>query len=346
MFERNKIKKNVAIFAEKEFGRGFSKLAEGVIRYGEYNFIGIIDSSRVGQKLSDLIKVDKEIPFLRNTKEALQKKADVFLIGVAPRGGKLPDKWIPEIKFAIENGMDIYNGMHIFLRDIEDIKNLAQEKGVFLWDTRKPPENLEIGMGRAREINGKIILTIGSDCAIGKMTTTIELDNLAKKQGLKSTFIPTGQTGIMIAGFGISIDACAGDFMSGACEKLLLDHGKNADYIFVEGQGSIFHLGYSGVTLGMLHGFLPTHMILCHDPTRLNAKDSDYPLPSIKDVIKGYEEITPFFRKAKVVGIALNLTKYNEKDSIDIIKKYENETGLPVTDPLKFGVKNLLDAIL
>jgi uncharacterized NAD-dependent epimerase/dehydratase family protein len=177
------------------------------------------------------------------------------------------------------------------------------------------------------------------------MTATIEMHRAVKKRGISSLFIPTGQTGILCGGFGIAIDRVIGDFMSGACEKLILDNYHNEEAIFVEGQGGIYHPGYSAVTLGILHGTLPTHMILCHDVRRKCVKDSDIPLPSIKKIIHAYELLTLDIAPAKVVGIALNCSNMTNDEALMHIKNIENEINLPTTDCVKFGADKLIDAI-
>ncbi len=339
------IQKRAVIFAEGEFTGKFSKTARGILKYGSYEMIAVIDSTLKGKFVHEFLPVTKKIPFVGSLKEVLNKKPEVFILGIAPRGGQLPPSWREVIEEAIDHRLDIYNGLHLFLGKDEALKKRAEAHKVTLWDSRAYPEKLEVATAKVLGLRSKIILTIGTDCAIGKMTATYELHYEAQKQKFKSVFIPTGQTAIMIEGRGISIDAVPGDFMAGACEKMILDYGKDADYIFVEGQGSLSHLGYSNTSLALLHGSLPTHLVLCHDPSRNNIKDTPFPLPTIERTIKLNEMITPPFRKAKVCGISLNTSSMDEMNARKIITEYEQRYGLPTTDAMRFGVKNILDAI-
>lgn len=338
-------RKRVIIYAEGEFCGRSSKLAIGVIRYSDYKIVGIIDSTQEGKDVREFLGTRDEIRFYRSIEDTLKFNPEVMIIGVAPREGKLPDAWRKDIMRAIECKIDIYSGLHHFLSEDEEISNLAQKHNVRIWDLREVPDNLPVGFARARALPTKIILTVGSDCAIGKMTATIEMSKEAKRRGISNLFIPTGQTGILCGGFGIAIDRVIGDFMAGACEKLILDHYNNEEAIFVEGQGGIYHPGYSGVTLGILHGTMPTHMILCHDPRRTCVKDSDIPLPDLNKIIKAYELLTLDIRPARVVGIALNCSNMTDEEALIEIERIESKTSLPATDCVKFGASKLIDAI-
>ncbi len=340
------ITKRAVIFAEGEFTGRFSKTARGILKYGSYDIIAVIDSTLQGKFVHEFLPITKKIPFVRSLKEVLDKKPEVFILGIAPRGGQLPPSWREVIEEAIRNKLDIYNGLHLFLGKDEEFKKRAQEYDVSIWDSRAYPSNLEVATAKVLVLRSKIILTIGTDCAIGKMSATYELHHEARKRNLKSVFIPTGQTAIMIEGKGISIDAVPGDFMSGACEKMILDYGQNADYIFVEGQGSLSHLGYSNTSLALLHGSLPTHLVLCHDPSRKHIKDTPFPMPTIERTIELNTLITPPFRRAKVCGISLNTSSMNENDARKMIEEYEKKYELPTTDAMRFGTRNILDEII
>ena len=340
------ITKRAVIFAEGEFTGKFSKTARGIIKYGSYELIAVIDSTLKGKFVHEFLPSTKKIPFVGSLKEVLDKKPEVFILGIAPRGGQLPHSWREVIEEAIRNKLDIYNGLHLFLGKDEEFKKRAHEYGVSIWDSRAYPEKLDVATAKVLSLRSKIILTIGTDCAIGKMSATYELHHEARKRKLKSVFIPTGQTAIMIEGRGISIDAVPGDFMAGACEKMILDYGQSEDYIFVEGQGSLSHLGYSNTSLALLHGSLPTHLVLCHDPSRKHIKDTPFPMPTIERTIEVNEMIVPPFRKAKVCGISLNTSSMNEVSARKIIDEYEKKYALPTTDAMRFGVKNILDGII
>lgn len=251
------------------------------------------------------------------------------------------------IREAIQAGLHIIHGLHVHIGELPEFRELAARHGVRIWDTRKPPARLPVGSGRvARELSVPVVLTVGSDCSLGKMTVTLELHREAEARGLRSAFIATGQTGIMIAGFGVAVDAVVSDFMAGAVEELILEQAPGKDIIFVEGQGGILHAGYSGVTLGLLHGSMPSHMILCHQPGRRCHKYTDWPIQPLSTYIHLYEALIAPFRPAKVVGIGLNTWGMGEEEARHAIEEVERQTGLPTTDAVRYGAAKLLEAIL
>ncbi|MCI0526101.1 MAG: DUF1611 domain-containing protein, partial [Nitrospira sp.] len=335
----------VLIYAEGEFGRGHSKTAEGMVRYGKNPIVAVVDSTREERSVGEVIGVGAHIPFVKSIVEALIYKPEALLIGVAPRGGALPPAWRKDLLFALEHGMDLINGLHYMMEDDPEFAQTAQRHRRIIWDVRKAPADIPIGAALAAEVPAQIVLTVGSDCVVGKKTTVIEIARLANQQGRKAIYIPTGQTGIMIAGFGIVIDRVIGDFMSGATEKLILENAAGHDLILVEGQGSLLHPGYSGVTLSLLHGSMPSHMILCHQPTRKYIRDSRIPIPPLKEIAQLYEVMALPIKKGQVIGISLNCFDLTEEEALREIEKTEKLTSLPTTDCVKFGAQKLLDTI-
>ncbi len=253
--------KRLLIYAPGEFGRGHSKTAEGVLRYGRNPVVGIVDASRSGT-CADVIGIRPDVPFYPDVASALSAGPQALLLGTAPRGGRLPAEWRADIRLALEHGLDIISGLHHVLADDPEFRALSARHGGTIFDVREPPSDLPVGNAQVLSVPAQVVLTVGSDCAIGKMTASLEIEKSLVRRGRKPLFVPTGQTGIMIAGFGISIDRVIGDFMAGATEKLILEHAPGHDIVLVEGQGSLLHPGYSGVTLGLLHGAMPTEMIL------------------------------------------------------------------------------------
>ena len=201
----------LVIYAQEEFGRGHSKTAEGVIRYGRNHVLGVIDRSLVGKSVSDLMDAGKDIPFIAGIEEAARLEPDALLLGTAPRGGQLPDAWREDLIYALSQGMDIINGLHQPLAEDPQLRELAERNGAGIWDVREPPPLDVVGSGLVAELKAQSVLTVGSDCAVGKMTVSLEMDIVACRRGRKSLFVPTGQTGIMIAGFGISVDRVNGE---------------------------------------------------------------------------------------------------------------------------------------
>ena len=335
----------LVIYAQEEFGRGHSKTAEGVIRYGKNPVLGVIDRSLVGKAVSDLMDAGKDIPFIAGIEEAARLEPDALLLGTAPRGGQLPDAWREDLIYALSRGMDIINGLHQPLAEDPQLRELAERNGAGIWDVREPPPLDVVGSGLVAELKAQSVLTVGSDCAVGKMTVSLEMDIVARRRGRKSLFVPTGQTGIMIAGFGISVDRVIGDFMSGSMEKMILEHTADNDLLLIEGQGSLLHPGYSGVTLGLMHGAMPTDMVLCHEVKRKYIKDSKIEIPPLPEVIHLYEEMCLPPRKARVVGIALNCAGMDDNQVRAAVESAENDTGLPATDVLRSGAEKLMDAV-
>lgn len=247
---------------------------------------------------------------------------------------------------ALEKGLDVVNGLHDFLADDAEIAALAKKLNRRLYDVRRPPEALPVANGLAADLHGFTVLTVGTDCSVGKMTVCLELDKVAKQRGFKSEFIATGQTGIMICGTGIAIDRVIGDFMAGATEKMVLEaDAEKPDFIFVEGQGSLAHPGFSGVTLALVHGAAPACMILCHKSSRRNINETRFPIPDMPKLIQVYETMAAYVRESKIVGIALNTVGLDEAQCLDAINEAKKLTGLPCTDPVRFGGEPLFEAI-
>ena len=335
----------IAVLAEGSFGVLESKTATVLVRYLPQNIVAVIDSRNAGKDVSDIIDIGKGIPIVRNLSDTMQYDPTMLAIGIAPPGGALPNDWRNTIYEAIRSGLHIMSGLHHFLSEDEELANLAERHNATLWDARKPPENLPVATCKAADVDATVILTVGSDCRVGKMLSGIEITHTARKQGLNAEFCPTGQNGIMVWGWGIAIDAVISDFTAGAAEEIVLEGAKNHDLLIVEGQGSLVHPGYSGVTLSLLHGSMPDAMIFCHQPSRKQVARYTVPLPSLSDMIKQYEMLTAPIKPAKVIGIALNCFDLSEGESYEAINAVETETGLPATDVVKFGAEKLVDAI-
>jgi uncharacterized NAD-dependent epimerase/dehydratase family protein len=264
------------------------------------------------------------------------------------QGGHFPGDWQSLLKSCVEQGLDIENGLHVRLHDIPGLQELADRRGVELRDLREPPADLSTATGENLDVDATIVLAVGSDCAIGKMTAILELDLAARKRGLKSVFVPTGQTGIAIAGWGIAVDAVVSDFLAGAAERLVVEGGKRGDLLWVEGQGAILHPVYSGVTLGLIHGSAPHLYVLCHEVGRtvVEGDPTESPIVSLSELVDLHERMSLRLRPARVVAIALNTSTVSEDEARAAIAAAEEETGLPADDPVRFGAERLLDAVL
>ena len=256
-----------------------------------------------------------------------------MVIAVAPIGGALPPHWIPAILAAIDAGLDIVSGMHGTLAAVPAIAAAAARKGVALHDVRQAPAGIPIGTGRKR--TGRRLLMVGTDCALGKKYTALAIAREMKRQGINATFRATGQTGILIAGAGIPIDAVVSDFVAGAAEILSPDAPAD-HWDVIEGQGSLFHPAYAAVTLGLIHGSQPDAMILCHEPGRERINGyPDFPVPSLAAAIRQFEDCARLTNPAAhVIGISLNTSRLSPEQRSEAIKAAMDETGLPAFDPV------------
>jgi uncharacterized NAD-dependent epimerase/dehydratase family protein len=334
--------KRYLILAEGKSGDAhYGKTMRGVVAYSPHPTVAIVDSDRAGETY-------EQIPIVASVEEGLAYEPDTALVGVATQGGRFPPAWRELLKESIAAGLHVENGLHEFLSDDPEIAELASEHGVELRDLRKPPPGLSVPTGENLRVQAKIVLTVGSDCAIGKKTVAIELDRAARARGLKSEFVPTGQTGIAIAGWGIAVDAVVADFLAGAAEWLVVEGARRGgEVLFVEGQGALVHPAYSGVTMGLLHGSAPHVLVLCHRAgTEVVEGYPDHPLPSLAELVELHERASLPLRPAKVAGIALNTNGLNDEDARAAAAAARAETGLPADDPVRFGGDTLLDAVL
>jgi uncharacterized NAD-dependent epimerase/dehydratase family protein len=318
----------------------YGKTARGVIRYSPHPVVAVLDSTRAGETMDG-------IPVVGTVNDALCFNPTTAIVGVATQGGRFPPAWRELLKSSIAKGLDVENGLHEFISDDEELAELAARHRVELRDLRKPPPGLSVPTGENLKVPGTIVLTVGSDCAIGKKTVAVELDLEARRRGLKSVFVPTGQTGIAIAGWGIAVDAVVSDFLAGAAEWLVVEGSRRGgELLFVEGQGSLAHPAYSGVTLGLIHGSAPHLFVLCH---KAGAREVEgfpgHPLPSLTELVELHERISLPARPARVAGIAVNTAGLDEEAARAAIAEAAEETGLPADDPVRFGAGTLLRAV-
>ena len=337
-------KNKVIIYAQDSFAVESAKTGVGFIRYGLCETVAIVDRTLNRKFASDVLTGLPKIPIFESIESAKKNRpdADVLLLGIAPAGGKLPREWISDIKSAINLKLNIVNGLHDFLENISDVKELALKQKTFIWDVRKYKGDLIVANTKLLDVPMQIVLTVGTDAAVGKMTVSLEFSKAARKNNFQAEFVATGQTGMMISGDGIPIDAIIGDFMAGAIEQQLLKISKKkCNFAFVEGQGSILHPAWSGVTLALYHGSLPHKLILCHRAGNKYLRNTKIEIESLNQFIKIYESVSLPLRKAKVVGIGLNTQGLTSEQAINAIKKAEDETGLPADDVVRNGGEKL-----
>lgn len=344
--------RRIAILAEGLFEWHYGKTATGVIRYGKDPVVAVIDSTRAGMDVPQALggaPFGHGIPIVRDINEALGYQPDTLLIGIAPMGGSLPASWRWQLLTAIDHGMDLVSGLHMFLSDDEELRAAAAKRGVTIWDVRRPPAQNRVAQFLPHRPGSHTVLFVGSDCAVGKMTAALELDIEARKRGLSSAFVATGQTGIMISGNGLPVDRLISDFVAGMVEEMVLKFASEHDWVFVEGQGALNHPGYSPVTLGLVHGSMPDAMIFCHKAGTTKIEGyTDCPFPPLNRMIELNEDTVSWVRPerpCKVVGLSIVTHGLSDEQARDAIKQAEDETGLPATDPLRYGVGVLMDAL-
>jgi uncharacterized NAD-dependent epimerase/dehydratase family protein len=334
------------ILADGLFGPDSSKTANACIRYTPQRVVGVIDATRAGQTASDVIGFGGDIPVVATLDEGLALQPNALLIGIAPAGGKLPAEWILLVARAIEHGLDVWSGLHTFIGDVPELAALGASRGVAIHDLRRPPASLDVSRGRVRAVAATIVLTVGTDCNIGKMTTQLQILDALRARGIRTAFAATGQTGILIEGRGMAVDAVVADFIAGAAERLVLENATDADLVLVEGQGSIIHPSYSGVTYGLMHGSLPHAQIMCAQPTRTAINGCEWvKIPPLPELIRLSEQALAPLRPSPVIAVALNTFDLGESAARRVVEETQRETGLPTTDPVRFDPAPIVDAI-
>jgi uncharacterized NAD-dependent epimerase/dehydratase family protein len=337
------------ILADGEFGPMTSKTANSVIRYMPECTVGVLDRQHAGQTVQDVLGFGGAIPIVASIRAGLALGPSAVLVGIAPLGGRLPEEWRAWLAEALDAGCDLWSGLHTFLSDDPVLAAKARAGGRSIFDVRQAPKDLTVASGAAKAVEPYVVLTVGTDCNVGKMTAQLQLTRQLKASGLRTRFVATGQTGMLIEGWGIAVDAVVADFIAGAAERLVLQGSIDTDIVLVEGQGSINHPGYSGVTLGLLHGSCPDAMILCHQSSRRYIGDyreaAWLRIPPLSDYIRWYEVIGSAVHPTKVIGISLNTYDLSDQAARQACDAATRETGLPATDPVRFDPTPLVEAV-
>ena len=344
--------RRIAILADGRLNYQDAKTAVGLLRYGRDTVVAAIDREHAGSDVASALAspdgLGAGVPIVADVDAALAYAPNTLLIGIAPAGGRLPDAWRVQILAAIAAGLDVVSGLHAFLSDDAEIAAAAHERGVRLWDVRRPADALatRIREDRPYRAGSHVIYFCGSDCNVGKMTAAVELDAAARRRGISSLFVATGQTGILIAGDGVPADRVISDFLPGAVEGVVAPAAERADWVWVEGQGALTHPAFSAVTLGLLHGAAPDAMILCHLAGRTQIRHYEHrAIPPLAQVRAMYEQAAAWLKPAPVVAVALNTQYLDEATARAMIAAAADETGLPADDPVRFGADALLDAV-
>jgi uncharacterized NAD-dependent epimerase/dehydratase family protein len=278
-------------------------------------------------------------------REAAARGAGSIIVGIAPTGGTLPAHWVTELAAAADAGLDVVSGLHTRLTSFPELLQAASRRAVRLIDVRHGEKTYGAASGRKR--SGRRVLTVGTDCALGKKYTALAIAKNLRGRGIAATFRATGQTGIMISGEGVAIDAVIADFVAGAAEQLSPDNAPE-HWDVIEGQGSLFHPAYAGVTLGLLHGSQPDAIVLCHDPSRRTIDEyPDFPIPDLRVVIEDYLRAGRLTNRAiRCVGLSINSSSLSDADCAEYFRRMTAELGLPVCDPVRTGVDMLAAALI
>lgn len=298
----------------------------------------------LGQLRLEGCKADIGLPDM-TLEEAAGKGAKTLVIGVANRGGRIGPSWVDTMLKALDLGMDIASGLHNKVADLPEVARKAAELGRSIFDVRHPGRDFDVGTGARRP--GKRLLTVGTDCSVGKMFTSLAIEKEMRARGIKADFRATGQTGILIAGSGVSVDAVISDFISGATEFLAPANDPD-HWDLIEGQGSLFHASYAGVSLGLLHGAQADALVLCHEPGRPHMRGlPHYKLPEIDECIALNERCARLTNPdARVVGIACNTSALSEEEMRRVLGELSDRFGMPAVDPVRTGVAAIVDRLV
>ncbi|WP_435364761.1 DUF1611 domain-containing protein [Haloarchaeobius sp. DYHT-AS-18] len=335
----------IAILAHEKFPDR-AKTALGLLRYSDDEVVAVLDRDEAGARVNDFVGDVQDAPVVASMADA--PECDALVIGIAPIGGGFDESWRDDVRTALERGCDLVAGLHYFLEDDEEFASLAAEHDCDIWDVRKPDPDLTVARGVAGQVDAEVVLTVGSDCSVGKMTATMELCEAAREAGHDAAVIPTGQTGIMIEGWGNPIDRVVSDFTAGAVEEMILEKGDDHDYLFVEGQGAITHPAYSAVTCGILHGAQPDKLVLCHraGQERVHGYE-DYPLQDLDTYVDLYESLAAPVHEAEVVGGSLNTSGIESDEAArEALEEFADAIDAPAADLVRFDADDLLEAIL
>lgn len=339
----------VAILLHEGLRNATGKTGLTFLRYSETPVVAVIDRQCAGESLPAVTKIARDVPIVASVAEALPYQPEVLVIGIAPSGGILPPAWQQEVRAAIQAGLSVVNGLHTPIAAFLEPSEQVLRPGQWIWDIRREPPGLGIASAKARSLSCQRILTVGTDMAVGKMSTGLELYHAAKRQGINAQFAATGQGGMMISGDGIPLDAIRVDFAAGAVEQLVLRLGQNCEVLFIEGQGSLLHPG-STATLPLMRGSQPTGLVLVHRPSQKHIRNfPEVPIPPLPPVISLYESVASgagAFPEVKVKAIALNTFDLDEPTARSTIEQTKQTTGLPCTDVVRFGVEPILEAVL
>jgi uncharacterized NAD-dependent epimerase/dehydratase family protein len=334
----------LALYMEGALQTMVGKMGFGILRYSANPIVCVIDSEHAGKDAEAVTGIPRSAPVVATVEEAKALGAQVLVLGTAPPGGLIPEEWYPDLDTAVEQGMSLVNGLHDLLNP--RYPNLAP--GQWIWDIRIEPADIGVATGAARHLGNRRLLMIGTDMAIGKMTAGLEIYRGARERGIHAEFIATGQIGITITGRGIPLDAVRVDYACGAVEREVMRVAE-AELVIVEGQGALVHPG-STANLPLTRGTMPTHLVLCHRAGNTHLqKLPDVAIPPLREYITLYEDMASvcgIFPRPRTAGIALNTSHLSDSEAHEAIRSTAQETGVPTTDPVRFGPDALINSLM
>ncbi len=344
----------VALLMHGNLDDDVGKLGVSMLRYGRADVVAVIDETnegrRAGEALGGLIPLGERsaVPIVSTVEQAAELGATVLVLAITPHGGKLPEDWRGTLHLALDRGLSIVNPLHIRLSKDPDL-SARVKPGRWIWDVRVEPEDAGLASGRCIELGVPRILLVGTDMAVGKMTAGLELARALERSGKKAAFVATGQVGICLTGDGIAIDAVRVDYAAGAVEQAVLRIGRDSDVVIVEGQGALTHPSATA-NLALLRGTMPTHLLLNHRAGQLHPVNNEWTrIPPRSRLIRLYEDLAACegaFPRPRTFAVALNTARLDEAAARAAIEAEAAETGLPVTDPVRFGADHLAEALL
>lgn len=338
------VDKKFVLFAEGCFGLFSSKIAASLLRYRSDRCVAVIDSTKVGRTVQDVLGYGGPIPVVAHVEDALRSRPEVLVVGKGLHSADLPPGWKQHLLAAMQHGLHVINSIHYRLDADPDLARAARENDITVWETKDPPV-VPLNKARVLELDTWIIHTCGSDSNIGKKTTALQIYFEANRRGIRTGFAATGQSGMMISGHGVAVDGVPGDFMAGSVEKVVMDASEGNDWVVVEGQASLNHIGGSGVALAILHGALPHVLVFCHRLGLERTKVWETPIIPIPELIRMNEELTVFERPAKVAAISVNSAGFTDLDFRREVAELESQTGVPVVDPCREGAGRLVEVL-
>ncbi len=337
--------RRLLLLADGSFSASDAKTAACVAMYCAADVVAVLDASRAGRTVREVLGFGGNAPVVATLDDAFLRRPEVAILGTAPRGGVPTPHDRATVARCLDAGLDVVSGMHEFLGNDAGLRARCTESGARIWDVRRVEESREVSSGHGCTTGARVVSIVGSDCGVGKMTVTVELHRAAVARGVRAAWAATGQTGIILRGRGVPVDRVVADFVSGETQELVDREGRNADVVFVEGQGGITHPGYAGVALGLLYGAMPDAMVFVHAPDRAVYKRFDLPIPPLADLISLHEALVRPFKSSRVVAIALDTSRLSESDARRVSDRIERETGLPATDVIRFGVDRIWNAV-